>query len=49
MAREALEVARNGHTVIKVKVISATVEDPLRTIDRVRLVREAVGPGALDH
>jgi L-Ala-D/L-Glu epimerase len=44
MAQEAKQVASNGHKVIKVKVISATEEDPVQTIHRVRLVREAVGP-----
>src|SRR5207245_9373260 len=32
------------HTTIKVKVLSATQEDPAKTIDRVRLIRKAVGP-----
>jgi muconate cycloisomerase len=44
MAQDAARVAHSGHTTIKVKVISATEEEPRRTIDRIRLIREAVGP-----
>jgi L-alanine-DL-glutamate epimerase-like enolase superfamily enzyme len=44
MADEAARVAKGGHTTIKVKVISATEEEPVRTIERIRLIRKAVGP-----
>lgn len=43
MARQAVDFVRRGVRIIKIKL----GKDPLADIERVRLIREAVGPGIL--
>ncbi len=44
MAEDAARVASDGHDTIKVKVLSVLDEDPSTVLDRVRVLREAIGP-----